>query len=166
MGSSPTTGTTSEQASYRLLRFLCPWQKIRARSFRCSSFSKSKPLRWASIRFWGDGERRTPYRSRRRFFLRNNRHLSLILSRLLPNPKRKALGSFFKTGEKVRFALRSFYAHGKKSECAHSAAPPFPNRRRLRRASTRFYLTGTKRPGPMRGFGSENLHERNITPSP
>ena len=44
--------------------------------------------------FWGMGERRTPYRSRRRFFLRNNRHLSLILSQLLPNPKRKASDSF------------------------------------------------------------------------
>ena len=38
---------------------------------------------------------RTPYRSRRRFFLQNNRHLLLILSRLLPNLKRKASGLFF-----------------------------------------------------------------------
>ncbi len=37
---------------------------------------------------------RTAYRSRRRFFLRNNCHLSPILSRLLPNPKRKASGLF------------------------------------------------------------------------
>ena len=37
---------------------------------------------------------RTAYRSRRRFFLRNNCHLSLIMSRLLPNPKRKASGLF------------------------------------------------------------------------
>ena len=35
VGSSPTTGTTSEQALYRLLRL---FSKVRARSCRCSSF--------------------------------------------------------------------------------------------------------------------------------
>ena len=34
--------------------FLCLRQKIRVRSFRCSSLSESNPLRWALIR--GDGD--------------------------------------------------------------------------------------------------------------
>ena len=40
-GSSPVTGTTSEQALYRLLRL---FSKVRARSRRCSSFPKKVTL--------------------------------------------------------------------------------------------------------------------------
>ena len=43
-GSSPVTSTTSEQASYRLLRL---FSKVRARSCRCSSFSAKGRVRVA-----------------------------------------------------------------------------------------------------------------------
>ena len=49
MGSSPTTGTTSEQALYRLLRL---FSKVTARSCRCSSLSKSQPPCWVVVWFW------------------------------------------------------------------------------------------------------------------
>ena len=47
-GSSPVTGTTSEQALYRLLRL---FSKVRARSRRCSSFPNHNRLRWVAIWF-------------------------------------------------------------------------------------------------------------------
>ncbi len=43
-GSSPVTSTTSEQAAYRLLRL---FSKVRAYSFRCSSFSAKGRVRVA-----------------------------------------------------------------------------------------------------------------------
>ena len=45
-GSSPVTGTTSEQALYRLLRL---FSKVRARSLRCSSFPNRTRCRWAPV---------------------------------------------------------------------------------------------------------------------
>ena len=47
VGSSPTTGTTSEQALYRLLRLF--FAKVRARSCHCSSFPNR--TRRAGLRF-------------------------------------------------------------------------------------------------------------------
>ena len=49
MGSSPTTGTTSEQALYRLLRLFYKSQSALTPRLL---LSKSNPLRWASIWFW------------------------------------------------------------------------------------------------------------------
>ena len=49
MGSSPTTGTTSEQALYRLLRL---FYKSQSALTPLLLLSKSNPLRWASIWFW------------------------------------------------------------------------------------------------------------------
>ena len=44
VGSSPSVSTTSEQAAYRLLRL---FSKVRACSFRCSSFSAKSRVRVA-----------------------------------------------------------------------------------------------------------------------
>ena len=58
--------------------FLCLRQKSRSALIPLLLLSKSNPLCWASIWFWGPRPWRTSYRSRRRFFLQNNLHLSLI----------------------------------------------------------------------------------------
>ena len=49
-GSSLVTGTTSEQALYRLLRFFLA--KIRAHSLHCSSFPNHNRYRWVVIWSW------------------------------------------------------------------------------------------------------------------
>ena len=54
MGSSPTTGTTSEQSPLCSDVFLCLWQKRCHPPAPLLLLSKSNPLRWASIWFWAE----------------------------------------------------------------------------------------------------------------
>ena len=51
-GSSPATGTTSEQSPLCSDVFLCLWQKRRHPPAPLLLLSKSNPLRWASIWYW------------------------------------------------------------------------------------------------------------------
>ncbi len=53
-GSSPATGTTSEQSPLCSDVFLCLWQKRRHPPAPLLLLSKSNPLRWASIWFWAE----------------------------------------------------------------------------------------------------------------
>ena len=117
--------TTSEQASYRLLRRFFFQNNRRSALTPLLLLSKLNPLRWASI--WVFSFSRTSYRSRRRFFFQNNRHLSLTSSLLLSklNPLRWAsiwVFSFF--ADFVSFATTIFLSE-QSSPLIHSAAPPF-----------------------------------------
>ena len=90
VGSSPTTGTSSSQASYRLRRVFHFIAKLIARLFCCSSLPNRTRCRWAPV--WG-------------------RRFAAVLSILR---------------SKVRFALASFYAQGKKDIIRPLPYFPFP----------------------------------------